>query len=264
MQDPALHYHIHGTHGPFLLLVHGLMSSRAQWIPNVEALSRFCRPVVIELFGHGRSPSPEDPQYYTPDHYVSQFESIRNSLNIQRWFVCGQSLGAALTLRYSLHHPERFIAQIFTNSRSALSDESYEGMMEMLKQRLAEEGREIIDNFPLHPSRSRHMPPDIKKAMIKAVDLIDVNGFGNTLLYTVTRCSVRNMLTEIQVPTLMIVGRYDNAFSRLRNVAEQRIPQLETVVLDGGHAVNIDTADAFNAAVRDFITQHNGRIANRR
>ena len=100
------------------------------------------------------------------------------------------------------------------------------------------------------------MPPDVKKAMVKAVDLIDVNGFGNTLLYTVTRCSVRNMLDKIRVPTLMIVGRYDKAFSDLRDIAEQRIPQLETVVLDGGHAVNIDTAEDFNTTVRDFIKKH--------
>ncbi|MEE8399583.1 MAG: alpha/beta hydrolase [Desulfobacterales bacterium] len=256
MQDPVVHHDIHGTHGPFLLLVHGLMSSRAQWTPNIKALSTFCRPVVVELFGHGRSPSPEDPQYYTPDHYISQFEKVRDSLNIRQWFVCGQSLGAALTLHYSLHHPGRFIAQIFTNSRSALSDESHDETMVILKQRLARDGRKIIDTFPLHPSRSRHMPSEIKKEMVEAVDLVDVNGFANTLLYTVTRCSVRSRLDKIQVPTLMIVGRYDTAFSRLRNIAEQRIPQLETIVLDGGHAVNIDVAEDFNAATEDFITKH--------
>ena len=53
-----------GGTGPYLLLVHGFLSSRAQWRPNLEGLRRFCRPVVVELWGHGRSPTPDDPEAY--------------------------------------------------------------------------------------------------------------------------------------------------------------------------------------------------------
>ena len=106
MEKSHLYYETHGTGGPYLLLVHGMLSSRAQWMANVAALSGFCRPVICELFGHGRSPSPPSPDAYWPDNYVSEFEMIRKDLDCKEWFICGQSLGASLTLRYSLAHPD--------------------------------------------------------------------------------------------------------------------------------------------------------------
>jgi pimeloyl-ACP methyl ester carboxylesterase len=233
--------------------VHGLLSSRAQWIPNLKSLSAFCRPVVVELLGHGRSPSPEDADCYTPDNYVREFECIREKLETDSWFVCGQSLGAALTLRYSLVHPEHFIAQVFTNSNSALSERSGGPRMKLLEDRIADEGRSFIDNFPLHPSRSRHLPPDIKKMLINDVNLINLTGFKYTLLYTLPNSSVRNKFGKIKIPTMMIVGRYDRTFFPLSEIATQLIPELRVEIFEGGHAVNIDAAEQFNRTIRDFI-----------
>jgi len=248
-----LYYELHGTQGPYLLMVHGLMSSRAQWIPNLKALTEFCRPVIVELFGHGRSPSPKNPEAYFPQHYVREFEIIRCELSLENWFVCGQSLGAALTLRYSLLHPERITAQIFTNSRSALSDAGeYENREELVRSMLAA-GRGALDRFPINPSRNRFLDPEIKKALVDDIVLIDMEGFANNLLHLIPRCSVRNHIREISIPTLLIAGKFDKQFSPLVPIAMENIPALEFIELDGGHAVNIDEADRFNKAIREFI-----------
>ena len=49
----------------------------------------------------------------------------RTSFPLRDRRVCGQSLGATLTLRYALDHPERVLAQVFTNSTSALADSDW-------------------------------------------------------------------------------------------------------------------------------------------
>ena len=254
IEEPLLYYEIHGTQGPYLLLVHGILSSRAQWIPNLEALTAFCRPVIVELFGHGRSPAPDDPECYNPDRYVLEFESIREKLGVDRWFVCGQSLGAALTLRYGLDHPEHIIAQVFTNSRSALAENRPEEPMKMVAKRLEEGGRKVLEVWPLHPSQNRHLNFEIKKALIDDLNLINLRGLSNTLQYLVTRCSVHKMIHKNQVPTLLIVGKLDKHFAPLISFAEKTIPNLEIRVCDGGHAVNIDAAEQFNEAIHDFMS----------
>lgn len=251
-----LYYELHGTQGPYLLMVHGLMSSRAQWIPNLKALTEFCRPVIVELFGHGRSPSPKNPEAYSPENYVRDFETIRREVGLENWFVCGQSLGAALTLRYSLLHPGKITAQIFTNSRSALSDAGENENTERLVRSMLEGGRGSLDRFPLNPSRSRFLDPEIKKALVEDIDLIDMEGFANNLIHLIPRCSVRNLLREITVPTLLVAGRFDERFSPLVPIAMENIPALEFVELDGGHAVNIDAADRFNEALRAFVLHY--------
>src|ERR1700676_2263375 len=122
---------IHGDGGkPHLLLVHGLLSSRAQWRPNLEALSAVSTPVVVELLGHGRSPSPTAPEAYSVAAYVRRFEALRERLGLERWFVCGQSFGAGLTIRYALDHPGRIVGQVFTNTMSGLSPAARERLPE--------------------------------------------------------------------------------------------------------------------------------------
>jgi len=239
------------------LLVHGMLSGRAQWIPNLEALCTCCRPVVVELFGHGRSPSPDDPKSYTPDYYAVEFERIRNELSVEKWFVCGQSLGAALTLNYVLNHPEQVAAHIFTNSRSVLTDESMDETMEFVAGLIEEKGREVIDDFPLHPSKNRRLSPEIKSALIEDANLIDINGFSNTCLYTVAGSSLRHLIHKNIVPTLLIAGKFDRQFMPLIDFAKTNFPNLELLVLDGGHAVNLDVPDRFNEAIMEFMGRFN-------
>jgi len=254
IEEPLLYYEVHGTQGPYLLLVHGILSSRVQWMPNLEALTATCRPVIVELLGHGRSPAPDDPERYAPDRYVLEFENIREKLGIDRWFVCGQSLGASLTLRYGLSYPEHIIAQVFTNSRSALAENLPEEMMKKVAKRLEEGGRKVLEEFPLHPSRNRRLNFKIKKALIDDLNLINLQGLSYNLQYLVTRCSVHKMIHENRVPTLLIVGKFDKQFAPLVSFAEKTMPNLKIVVCEGGHAVNIDAAKQFNEAVRDFMS----------
>ena len=77
LQRPTLHYEVHPGDGPHLLLVHGMLSGRSHWLPNLRGLREFTTPVVVELFGHGRSPSPEQPERYHSD----RMQEIKASYN---------------------------------------------------------------------------------------------------------------------------------------------------------------------------------------
>ena len=79
-------------------------------------------PGDSRALGHGSSPAPADTSLYAPEAYLEQFEQIRTQLGIERWFVCGYSLGAGLTIRYAHDFAQHVYAHIFTNSNSALAD----------------------------------------------------------------------------------------------------------------------------------------------
>jgi pimeloyl-ACP methyl ester carboxylesterase len=260
MSVPLPYYEVHGDRGPPALLVHGFLSSRSQWLPNIEVLSRHVRPVIVELFGHGRSPSPDAPTCYTPAAYVAAFERVREALGVERWFVIGQSLGAALTLRYALDQPQRLIAHVITNSTSSLAEDGWEAqvrpIMEAQAARLREHGRAVLDDHPLNPVRARHLPPDVRAAFRTDIALLDPAGIANTGLYTIPGSSVRGRVAENTVPSLLVVGEREERFAAHRRYAEAHMPLLEVVGLDGGHAVNIDAADRFNHAVTAFFARY--------
>jgi pimeloyl-ACP methyl ester carboxylesterase len=262
---PALHYEVHAERGPYILLVHGFLSSRAQWMLNIDALSAFARPVVVELFGHGRSPSPDDPAAYAPSGYVRQFELVRAALGAERWLVVGQSLGAALTLRYALECPERVVAHVFTNSNSALADEAWgervRPAMEAQALRLGSDGRRALDEHPLNPARGSRLPGAVRAAFIEDSALLDPSGVAKTGLYTVPGSSSRMRVAENRVPALLVVGEREDRFAAHRRYAEAAMPLLTVVGLDAGHAVNIEAATAFNAAVTGFCVEQIGRAA---
>jgi len=174
--------------------------------------------------------------------------------------VCGQSLGASLTLRYGLNHPKHIIAQAFTSSRSALGENPSEEVMKRMARRLEEGGRKALEEFPLHPSKSPHLKPEVKKALIDDVNLINLRGFSYTLQYTIPQCSVYKIIHENQIPTLLIAGKFDKLFAPLLPFAEKTIPNLEVLVFDGGHAVNIDAAEHFNEVVHNFFSRFLGGV----
>lgn len=262
MSKPAssLHYDVHDGDGPYVLMVHGFLSSRAQWILNLDALAAVGRPVVVELFGHGRSPSPEEGDAYTPVSYAHQFEHIREELGGDRWFVIGQSLGAALTLRYVFDHPERVIAHVFTNSQSALAEDGWEERvragMDAQTKALEADGARAIAEHPLNPSRASRLPAGVRDALVEDTKLHDPRGIAMTGMHTVPGSSVRNRVRENAVPALLTVGEREERFAPYRTFAESSMPLLESIGLDAGHAVNIEAADGWNAAVVSFLRRH--------
>ncbi len=260
MTDAHLHYDVHPGNGPFMLFVHGFLSSRSQWRPNLDSLSQVATPVVVELFGHGRSPSPDDPAAYTPSNYAVEFERIREALGVDRWLVCGQSLGAALSLRYALDYPERVIAHIFTNSMSALAEEGWADQvrpgLEGQARRLAEEGRGVLEQHPLSPLRNRRLPPIQREAFAADAKLLDPAGIARTGLFTIPDSSVRARVGSNSVPTLLAVGQREMRFAPYWHFAETEMPLLTVAEIHAGHAPNLDAAEAFNDAVLAFVRTH--------
>jgi pimeloyl-ACP methyl ester carboxylesterase len=253
------HIEVHDGNGPPALLVHGILSSRAQWLLNTDALREVCSPVVVELWGHGRSPLPDDRGAYEPDGYVETFEAIREALGADRWFVIGQSLGAALTLRYALTMPDRLIAHVFTNSNSAIADQAWRDRMVAnapeMARRIEAGGRDAVAAMPVHPRRSKRLPEPVRSALITDADAIEPRAISRAIEHTVPNSSMRDQIAHNRIASLLIVGKRERDFAEPRNYAAATMPMLDVIDLDAGHAVNIAAADGFNAAVVRFFEQ---------
>lgn len=259
-------WEVHPGSGPFLLLVHGFLSSRAQWRPNLAALGKVCRPVVLELLGHGRSPAPQRAAAYTPEGYVAALEAIRRSLGIERWFICGYSLGGALTLRYALAHPGRVIGQMFTNSMSAFAGAKLARQWavgaEREGERIASGGLAAIERIAVHPRNARRLPQDIHRALVADAALLKPLGIANTLRFTTPFASVRDAVCDNRVPSLLACGRFEKRFQPHRAFAKANMPHLQVVDLDAGHAVNMQDAAGFNRAACAFIASGGERLGD--
>ena len=255
-----LHAIVHDGRGPHALLVHGALASRSYWTDNIEALTEVCRPVVVELWGHGRSPSPTDPARYEWEGYVEEFERLRVELGAERWFTIGQSLGAGLLLNYGLVHPERVVAQVVTNSSSAFTDpevwgerraSGQPGFLDSIRTR----GMDAVRDHWINPGRSRRISASTRALLADEFDEHDPIGIATSMAITSNRVPLGDRLEHVSRPTLLTLGVDEERFLPLVSEA-RRIPGLEVVELDAAHAVNAHDPVGWNRAVVDFLGRH--------
>ncbi len=252
-------WRVHEGNGPHLLLVHGFLSSRSQWLLNLDALAEGCRPVTVELFGHHDSPSPEDADCYTPAYYVRAFEAIRQELGVDRWFLLGYSMGAGLTLRYALDHPDRVIGHLFTNSTSGLADAEGQAALRASATasaaKIRQGGQAAMLRIPVHPAHGWRLPQRVRSALVEDARSHQPAGVAHTIDITIPAISERERLTENTRPACLIRGSRENRFTEMAAFARRTMPHLTIEEMDAGHGMNMEQPDQFNQAVLRFLAR---------
>lgn len=241
---------------PSLLLVHGMFAGRGMWDLNRAALFEDFNLVLVDLPGHGASPPLRDDAQSTPAALIASLESIRIELGLEKWFICGQSFGGGVTLNYALMHPQRIVAQAFTNSRTvfrnAYSPEEIEIRRERV-ERIRSGGRAAMRKEVFHPAHAKRFPADIKALLVENADRIDIETYLRLIDLISPALSLCNRDAAPKVPTLLINGRHERGFQSYRDALELAWPEMQIVDAEGGHAVNIEDAEGFNRTLRTFF-----------
>ena len=248
---PTLNYEAHGNpESPAVLLLHGFMSSNAQWMPNTVALGKAFFLITVELWGHGASPCPDESGFYSLEAYYTQFEAIRAELNIEAWSLIGQSYGAGIVMNYALAHQEFCRAVVATNSRSAFGS-----MIEERGDKRPAPPPLNLRELPYHPIHARRFPDAVKDALVASADnmspaAVELGGrLGSSL-------NCRALVADYPLPLLITNGKYEKSFQQDLAALRKRAPDLNVIDLDGGHSVNIEAAEQFNDCVCAFLREH--------
>ena len=248
---------------PPLLLVHGFLSSRHHWWLNEPALRSRYRLIIAELPGHGATPPCHDPERLTPDALADCIEAARRHLGIERWHVCGQSLGAGITLRYALRHPHGVAAVAWTNSNRIVLDPLNAEQLASLDQRAQElenGGHAALRRERVYPGKARYFPERMRELLGRDADGVDLRTMIELLRSSLPRISLKDCFGKLPMPVLLINGRLERGFQPVRDLVAQLLPSMKIVDLDGGHSINIEQAEAFNASLLEFLSQHDQLI----
>ena len=256
-----LNYVIDGpSDGRPVLFVHGILTCRAHWLLNLPAFhDAGFRSVTVELFGHGSSPAPEEESAYHPDRYIDRFAALRDLVGADRWFVVGQSLGAALTLNYAMSRSDEVIAHVVTNSHSAFGDPSRIGNPEAARERaqmMIDGGIDAVMRHPLNPRRARAFSDQHRAEFDDAMLLSTATGIARTMLHTSPHTPLRHRLPSNPVATLLVAGDREEAFVPAREWVEENAANFRIERVSATHAVNISAADDFNRIAIEFLNQY--------
>ena len=84
--------------GEPLLLIHGTGGARSHWHPVVDALAAKRGLLLVDLPGHGESPSPPPGTPHNPIGYAQMLAAMLDELDIDRAHCAGNSVGGWTSL----------------------------------------------------------------------------------------------------------------------------------------------------------------------
>lgn len=257
MKRVDFRYEIDGPrNAPPLLLVHGLLSSRAHWLLNLPSLTQHFRTIRIDMPAHGETLMPPDRAALAPARLADALDDLRDHLQIDRWLICGQSVGAGLSLRYAIDYPDRVIGQIFTNANAVLRSYPDEAELAAHAERVArlrDAKARPFDRETIHPRLAKRFPREMRARLARVVESMDPVAFATFIDAVMPHLSLRYELPRNRVPICLINGRFERRFQPLRDWCKAAIPGIEIHDLDGGHSVNIEAPEAFDAAALGFL-----------
>lgn len=108
-----IHYAVHGFGEP-VILIHGLYSNGwLNWdFPGITAsLAKHFEVVTLDCRGHGRSDKPAAEDAYGTN-MVGDVVRLMDHLNIRTARIAGYSMGAMITMKLAVTHPDRMSAAV--------------------------------------------------------------------------------------------------------------------------------------------------------
>lgn len=202
-----MNYKVEGKGEP-LVFIHGLSDNLLYWEFLATHLKDDYQIIRVDLRGHGESELGSDE--ITVDLYAKDLLNVLNELNVDRVNIIGFSLGGAIALDFTIKYPKKvhslvlmssfsraddYLSQIFKQFKSTLNNgfkDFYDFMLpKVLCPQVIEDNKEELELLREISSQNANV-----EAYIMAADA------GLTF-------DVEDKLSLIDVPTLILAGKYD-------------------------------------------------------
>jgi pimeloyl-ACP methyl ester carboxylesterase len=241
--------------GPALVLVHGAVCDSRYWRPQLEELADEFTVVAWDAPGCGRSFDPPDD--YGLDGYADCLAAFIDALGLERPHVLGLSFGSGVALELFRRHRAL--------PRTLVLASAYAGWLGSLGRGVAEERRrwglsaadQPRDDYVRDLNKTlftESVRADVVEEMTEiAKDLrpVGLRAMSNAF----ADADLRDVLPEVDVPTLLIYGDVDQRSPvSVGEDLHRRIPESKFVVIPGaGHTVSMEAQARFNDEVRSFL-----------
>jgi pimeloyl-ACP methyl ester carboxylesterase len=240
----AIHYEDCGR-GPAVLLSHGYSATSQMWAGQVAELETDFRVITWDLRGHGQSDSPESPDAYSRSTAVGDMRGILDACGIDRAVIGGLSLGGYLSLAFHLAHPERVRALMLFDTGPGYKNPEAREAWNRGAERMARE-------FERRGLTALAGGAEVRLSTHRSAEGLARAARGTLMQFD---SHVAESLGDIQVPALVLVGERDEPFLAATDYMAARIPNATKVVIPAaGHAANIEQPQAFDEAVRSFLS----------
>ena len=262
-----------------LLCLHG--GPGATWHhmePYQELAADGRRVICYDQLGCGNSAvsEPHEKSMWTTDLFVAEVAAIRKELGLDRCHVLGHSWGGMLGMAYATTRPSGLVSLVAESSPAKVSFWLTEldklradlppGVDEVLRRHEAagttdseEYEATMIAFYDRHVCRQRPYPDWLDRCFARLGENPEVyhtmNGPSEFhVVGSLKNWDITDRLHEIDVPTLLVSGRYDEATPHIVEQIHTRIPGAEWKIFEeSSHMPHVEEQEGFLEAVEGFL-----------
>lgn len=198
--------------GPVVVLLHGFPLGRAMWREQLTGVGSTYRVIAPDLRGHGESPAPDGD--YTIDEMADDVVELLDYLGLDGPVVLGGlSMGGYVALSLVARYSDRFRALMLMDTKADADTPEVAAKRDELAQAVLAAGhpRPVVEAMmPRLFSRWTIENDPARVAPMR--DLMESNtarGVVGALRAMASRPDRRSLLSEIRLPTLVLVGEDD-------------------------------------------------------
>ncbi|MGE5638144.1 MAG: proline iminopeptidase-family hydrolase [Chloroflexota bacterium] len=234
------------------------------------------RVVFYDQLGCGNSDQPHNPKMWSFQLFVEEIDAIRSTLELDQVHLFGHSAGGSLAMEYALTKPSGLVSLILADSLASvpqINSEMRRLRSELplhVQQTLVKHEKDGTTNDPAYQAAlsvftHRHWCrldpwPD---CLLQSLQKYSKNHEVNNTLYgssdfeitgMLREWSIVNRLGEIDVPTLLISGRYDQATPVVVAPIRRGIPDSKWVIFENSsHMPHLEEPERFIRMLGDFL-----------
>ncbi|HUQ41234.1 MAG TPA: alpha/beta fold hydrolase [Candidatus Limnocylindrales bacterium] len=238
---------------PALVLLHAFPLDGTMWEREVRALADVASPVIApNVPGFGGTSVPKTQP--TLDDYADAVAAAMDEAKVERAAVAGLSMGGYVAFALWRKHRPRIERLALIDTKAEADAPEAAANRVRLAATLREHGVEALLKTPPKWLRDESPHWDRLKAMTRAQDKEAV---AQASVAMSTRADSTKDLASIDVPTAVIVGEADviTPLANAKTMAESIEGASLSVLPDAGHISNIEAPEAFDKAIRAWLTR---------
>jgi proline-specific peptidase len=237
------------------------------------------RVILFNPRGVGGSWGPRPTDDYTVQNQAQDVEALRRALDIDELHLLGFSAGGFAALEYVRRYQAKLTSLLLCGTAGS-TEEMRQANRRILslatkaqRKRLAEltkakafDSKEYVQLCeeiakPFNARFLTDVPKDLKASKVSRKvyrAMVTRTGDENVIDGTLARWDARSVYSKIEVPTLVLVGRYDFFLEASQEMADRIVPAHLRVLPRASHLAHLEQPREYLGAIREFLLDVTG------